>query len=159
MTIAPRLRQLLDQQHARYHVTEHAPTSSSMQTAQASHVPARQIAKAVLLETRDDYLLAVLPSDRRIQLAELRDELGEKPRLVEEHELARIFDDCAEGAVPPIGDGYGVTMIVDDSLRNEPDIYFEGGDHGSLVHVDQAEFARLTRQARHGQFSEPWTEG
>jgi len=156
MTIAPRLYQLLDEQDASYEVMEHSPTRSSMQTAEICHVPGRQLAKAVLLESDDDYLLAVLPSDRRIQLAELRSELGREPRLVEEDELSVVFDDCASGAVPPLGEGYGLMTIVDDSLRQEPDIYFEAGDHGSLIHVDQAEFARLTRGARHGQFSEPW---
>lgn len=159
MTIAPRLHQLLDQHDAHYEVIEHSPTRSSMQTAETCHVPGRQLAKAVLLEADDDYLLAVLPSDRRIQLSELRSELGREPRLVREESLGQVFDDCVSGAVPPLGDSYGVAMIVDDSLRNEPDIYFEAGDHGSLIHVDQAEFSRLTRRARHGQFSEPWLDG
>ena len=157
MTIAQRLHQLLDQRDVRYDVMEHSPTKSSMQTAELCHVPGRQLAKAVLLEADDDYLLAVLPSDRRIQLAEFRSELGREPRLVREDALGAVFDDCASGAVPPLGDGYGVATIVDDSLRNEPDIYFEAGDHGSLIHMDQAEFSRLTRGARHGQFSEPWS--
>jgi Ala-tRNA(Pro) deacylase len=152
MSVAPRLRQYLDAQHVDYEVLEHRPTMSAMQTAQTCHIPAEQLAKAILLDTRNDYLLAVLPSDRRLDLAELREELGAKPRLVEEDELTAIFDDCEMGAIPALG--YGVSTIVDDRLTEQPDIYFEGGDHASLIHVDQTDFRRLMKSAQHGRFSE-----
>jgi len=155
MTIAPRLQHYLDACDADYELVEHSPTRSSMENAEICHIPPERLAKAVLLDTPDDFLLAVLPSDRRVGLAYLRTELGQQPRLAEETELASVFEDCELGAVPPLGTSYGIATIVDDLLINQPDIYFEGGDHMSLIHVDGSEFARLTRSARHGKFSEP----
>jgi Ala-tRNA(Pro) deacylase len=35
----------------------------------------------------------------------------------------------------------------------EPDIFIEGGDHCSLIHIEQAEFNRLTQKARRGSFA------
>lgn len=155
MTIAPQLRQYLDEANANYDIIEHRPTMSALETARSCDIPAQRLAKAVLLDTSDDdHLLAVLPSDRKVELAELRSELGSKPRLSEEAEVGKLFKDCELGSVPPVG--YGVTTIVDDSLSEQPDVYFEAGDHKSLVHMDRAEFSRLTENARHGQFSEPW---
>jgi len=158
MPIASRLRQYLDEQHAEYEVVEHRRTSSSMESAQASHIPPERLAKAVLLDTEDNYLLAVVPSDHRIQLAELRSELGAKPRLAREQEIGLIFSDCEAGAIPALGSGYGVPTIVDDDMENAPDVYFEAGDHVSLIHMDRAEFCRLTQHAQHGRFSERWSE-
>jgi Ala-tRNA(Pro) deacylase len=158
MSIAPKLRHYLDAQRIDYEVLEHRPTVTAMQNAEACQIPAERLAKAVLLDTPDDYILAVLPSNRRIGLADLRTEVGEKPQLADEVEVARIFDDCAVGAVPPVGFGYGVITIVDDSLSEQPDIYFEGGDHVSLIHMEQPEFARLIEPARHGRFSETWAD-
>jgi len=156
MTIAPKLSQFLAQEHAAYELIPHEPTRSSMETARLCHVPAGQMAKAVLLDAEQDYLLAVLPADRRLELVELRSDLGLKPHLVEEKQLASIFDDCEFGAVPPLGSGYGVQTIVDDSLDAQTDVYFEAGDHASLIHMTGAEFARLTRQARRGHFSDSY---
>jgi len=156
MTIAPKLRHYLDARHTVYEIVPHVPTRSALQNALACHVPPERLVKAVLLETADDYLLAVLPSDRRVELPELRSEIGSTPRLADEDELAMVFDDCAVGAVPPLGFSYGVSTIIDDSLVAQPDVYFEGGDHESLVHLDRGEFARLTDRAQHGRFSEPW---
>jgi Ala-tRNA(Pro) deacylase len=153
MSIAPKLQQFLDEAKADYELVEHAPTKSSLETAKSCDVPADRVAKSVLLDTDDGQLLAVLPSDRKVELSELRSELGRKPRLASEDEIRNVFVDCELGAVPPIG--YGVTTIVDDSLGKQPDVYFEAGDHKSLVHMNWAEFSRVTQGIRHGQFSEP----
>jgi Ala-tRNA(Pro) deacylase len=155
MSIAPQLRQFLDESKAEYDVVVHTPTQSALENARSCDVPAEQVAKAVLLDTADDeHLLAVIPSDRRIELSELRSELGRKPRLADEAEIGKVFKDCEVGAIPPVG--YEVPTIVDDALDRQPDVYFEAGDHKSLVHMEGAEFARVTKGARHGQFSEPW---
>jgi len=159
MTIAPKLRHYLEALELDYELMEHSPTKSAMQNAMVCDIPPERVAKAVLLDTLDDYRLAVLPSDCRIELSELRSLLGEKPRLADEDEIAFIFDDCAVGAIPPLGFSYGIRMIVDDRLEHQPDIYFEAGDHQLLVHMDQAEFARMTGTARHCHFSQPWNMG
>lgn len=155
MTIAPKLRYYLDRQRAVYELIEHPPTRSSAETAMVARIPPSCMVKAVLVDTPDEHVLAVLSSDRRIDLDDLRTELDETPRLADEKEIVEIFDDCAPGAVPPLGFGYGVDMIVDDCLAGEPDIFFEAGDHRSLVHMEQDEFRRLTSQARHGTFGIP----
>jgi len=154
MSIAPQLKQHLDEAHADYELIEHAPTKSSLESATASSVPAEKMAKAVLLDTEDDYLLAVLPSDRRVELSELRSELGHKPRLADEEEIKSVFKDCDVGAIPPVG--YGIKTIVDASLEQQPDVYFEAGDHQSLVHMKQDQFMGVIKGAQHGQFAEPW---
>lgn len=153
MSIAPRLQQYLEAAHADYDLVEHQPTKSSLETAKAGSVPAEQLAKAVLLDTDDDYLLAVVPADRRVELSELRSELGRKPRLASEEQIKSLFNDCDVGAVPPAG--YGIATIVDDALEQQPEVYFEAGDHASLVHMSHDQFSRLMKGARHGQFSEP----
>jgi Ala-tRNA(Pro) deacylase len=155
MSIAPQLRQYLDETKADYDIIDHRPTQSALDSARSANIPAECVAKAVLLDTADDdHLLAVLPSDRKVELSELRSELGSKPRLADEAEIGKVFRDCEVGAVPPVG--YGVTTIVDDSIGEQPDVYFEAGDHKSLIHMTRREFTRLTKEARHGQFSEPW---
>ena len=155
MSIAPQLRQYLDEARVEYDIVDHRPTQSALDSARSANIPAERVAKAVLLDTADDeHLLAVLPSDRKVELSELRSELGSKPRLSGEAEIGKLFRDCEVGAVPPVG--YGVTTIIDDSLGQQPDVYFEAGDHKSLVHMKRDDFSRLTSGARHGRFSELW---
>jgi Ala-tRNA(Pro) deacylase len=99
------------------------------------------------------YLLAVLPATHHVRLADLKTQIGEDVDLADEDEIKRLFPDCAPGAVPPVGECYELDVIVDDSIQAQPDVYLEAGDHMTLVHLDQAQFARLMAEARHGRFS------
>ena len=56
-------------------------------------------------------------------------------------------------SIPPFGECYGLDVIIDSSIDQQPELYCEGGDHATLVRLDQAEFARLNGQARHGSFA------
>ena len=42
-------------------------------------------------------------------------------------------------------------MLVDESLLGMPDLYFEGGDHEDLVHVDGPAFQKMVEGAAHGR--------
>jgi Ala-tRNA(Pro) deacylase len=160
MAIAQTLEQHLAAKHIEYDLVPHPATMSSMRTAKACHVPARCLAKAVVLRMGDRflrrgdrYVLAVLPASHYFQRADLKRQLGGGFALATERELDKLFPDCAHGAIPPVGECYGLNIVVDDSIREQPDIYFEGGDHTTLVHVSQAQFARLTVHAPQGRFS------
>ena len=37
----------------------------------------------------------------------------------------------------------------------QPELYFEGGSHRDLVHMDSASFLKLFEGARHGHFCVP----
>jgi Ala-tRNA(Pro) deacylase len=152
MAIAPILQKHLDR-NVTYDVLTHDPTMSSTRTAQACHVSGDCLAKAIVLRHDGRYLLAVLPATHHVRLADLKTQIGDDVDLADEDEIKRLFPDCAPGAVPPIGEAYELDVIVDDSIQAQPDVYLEGGDHTTLVHMDQAQFARLMAEARHGRFS------
>jgi Ala-tRNA(Pro) deacylase len=99
------------------------------------------------------YMLAVLPASHHLRMAELRERLGDDVDMASESEISELFVDCANGAVPAAGTCYGLDIIVDESIQKEPDVYVEAGDHETLLHMNRAQFARLTANAMHGRFS------
>ena len=152
MAIAPILQKYLDQ-NVTYDLVAHEPTMSSMRTAEVCHIPGDRLAKGIVLSCDGGYVLAVLPATHRIRLAELRTEFGKNTVLAAEEEIAPLFRDCALGAIPAIGTCYALDAIVDESIDEQPEVYVEGGDHGTLVHMDKGRFAQLTKQARRSRFS------
>ena len=152
MAIAPILQKHLDR-NVTYEVLTHDPTMSSTRTAQACHVSGDRLAKAIVLRHNGGYLLAVLPATHHVSLADLKTQISDDIDLANEEEIRKLFPDCALGAIPPVGECYELDVIVDDSIQAQPDVYLEGGDHTTLVHLDQAQFARLMAEARHGRFS------
>ena len=152
MAIAPTLHKYLDQTIT-YDVIPHEPTMSSMRTAEVCHISGDRLAKGVVLRRDGGYMLAVLPASCHIQLPELRTQLGEDVRLATENEMTHLFADCTPGAVPPVAACYALDAIIDESINDQPEVYIEGGDHATLIHMDQSQFARLTTQAQQGRFS------
>jgi Ala-tRNA(Pro) deacylase len=153
MAIALTLERYLDSKHVKYDVIAHEPTNTSMQTAETCHIPGDRLAKAVLLRDDVGYAVAVLPASHHIRLSELKRQFGSDVELASEREAEELFEDCARGAIPAVGECYGLDMLVDDSLDEQPEVYFEGGDHETLIHMSHREFAGLTATARHASFS------
>jgi Ala-tRNA(Pro) deacylase len=152
MTIAPTLQRHLDR-NVTYELITHEATMSSTRTAQACHVSGDCLAKGIVLRHNGGYMLAVLPASRHLRLPDLKLAIGADVDLADEGEIERLFPDCAPGAVPPVGECYDLDVIVDDSIQQPPEIYLEGGDHTTLVHLSQTQFTRLMSSARHGRFS------
>jgi len=153
MTIASRLRQFLDREGVRYDVVSHPRTATSSQSAEAAHIPGNHLAKSVVVHHELGYVVAVVPSTHRVELGTLQDLLDKRLGLATEGEITTLFNDCEAGAIPPVGAAYGVPVILDQSLGDVSDLYFEGGDHKSLVHVSSDAFRVLTKDARRARFS------
>lgn len=153
MPIAQTLKKYLTKKRVKYDVIAHAPTNSSMRTAEACHIPGDRLAKAVLLRDEMGYAIAVLPASRHIRLSDLKRQFGDDVRLASEREIVELFQDCARGAIPALGECYGLDTVIDDSIEDQPEIYIEAGDHATLVHMSQQQFADLTATALHGRFS------
>jgi Ala-tRNA(Pro) deacylase len=153
MSIAPTLRKYLTAENIQYDEISHQLTMTSTRTAEASHVSGDRLAKAIVLRRDSGYMLAVLPTSHHLRMSDLRARFGDDIDLANEHEVNRLFADCVHGAVPAVGRCYGLDVIVDDSIEMQPEIYMEAGDHQTLLHLNQAQFARLNGSALHGRFS------
>ncbi len=156
MAIASRVQEFMAEHGLRYDVLSHPHSHSSMETAQLAHVPGACLAKSVILEDDQGYLMAVLPSTRHVQLGRLSRELNCQLRLATEDELARLFADCEPGAIPPMGAVYGMRVVMDESLAEHPEIYFEAGDHERVIQMSREDFLTMMdmEQASHVRFGE-----
>ena len=154
MAISRTLHDFLATRHSQYEVLPHPRTAASAATAQAAHVPGRRFAKAVVVEDDAGYMLAVLPSTHHVALTELGAALERRPlRLAKESELPALFSDCALGALPALGAAYQMPTVIEGELDEQPDVYFEAGDHEHMVHMTGAEFRHATAQVRRAHFS------
>lgn len=159
MGIANTVRDFLDQSGVEYELIHHLFSRSSRSAAHAARVPEDQVAKSVLLEDRKGYVLALVPASRRVELRHLEQKLGRRLTLATERELRDVFSDCRKGAMPALGQAYGVDVVWDDCLAASPDIYFDAGDHTDLVHMSGRDFTFLMARTPHGPISRPTRNG
>jgi len=153
MAILASLQRLLDEQKVPYEVHSHRAAMTAAELARADHAPPSEVAKTVALRAGDNWLLAVLPATRHLDLARLRELAGNpRLRLATEAELAGQFPACELGAIPPIGRLWGVPVWVDDALGREAETAFTGGNHHETVHLAYRDFVRLAKPS-FGTFS------
>jgi Ala-tRNA(Pro) deacylase len=141
---ARKLKAFLDRQGVSYDVITHARTYTAPETAASSHVPGRDFAKTVIVVTRDEMAMVVLPANRKIVLPDLQDLLSDRNlRLATENEFIERFPDCELGAMPPFGNLYGLPVFIAQSLAEEPVIAFNAGTHRETIKMAFRDFDEL----------------
>ena len=144
MPLMEKLRLFLDQNHADYTHTVHSLAYTARDVAAAEHLPAREVAKTVVIHADQGYHMLVLPANKLVDFQEIRDILGfSHARMVPETELSRLFPDCELGAMPPFGDLYGMPVYLDSGLAAEEIITFNAGTHRDVVHMRISEYQKL----------------
>ena len=149
MAIAKTLMKYLKERGVDYQTIEHAHTPTSVATAHAAHVPVHQIAKAVVLCDDDGYVISVVPASHQLELDWVNEALNRKLTMACEEEFKKIFKDCETGAVPALGEAYGIKVIWDDDLAYTSDVYIEAGDHEHLIWLERRDFRKLMSDLPH----------
>ena len=153
MTIALSLQQYLNGRGVPYDVMTHERTFCASATARASSISEDNLAKGVLMRRDAGYVLAIVPASCHVELEALGKWLQQPVDLATETEASMIFGDCELGCVPPVAGAYDLMAVMDDSLEGFNDIYFEGGDHRTLVHLTGRNFQHLMSDVPHAHIS------
>lgn len=154
MTMAARLQTCLKQNQSRYEVLQHSRTQTSRETARRAGISPDRFAKSVILDDRQGHrLMAVIPASRKIDLDKVSQATQRNWQLARETEFGSSFADCEVGAIPAVGSAFGIETLIDQSLAEGKEVYFEAGDHQGLVHMSTDQYLRLMPAARRGSLS------
>ena len=144
MSVANRLKQLLEESGTPFEVIDHPLAFTAQEEAAASHVAGRHWAKTIAVLIDGEPALAVLPATRRLDIEKLRRVVGtDGVQIAREAEFQGLYPDCDLGAMPPFGELYGQRTFVDESLREEERIAFHAGDHRTAIEMSYTDFERL----------------
>jgi len=148
MRMAETLARSLERASCHYELVEHDHSATSLESARKAGVPAARMAKPVILDDRrGHHLMAVLPANHLLDLGKVRKGPW-RWQLTSEQQLGGLFRDCERGAIPALGEAYGMDMLIDPQLARQADIYLEAGDHEHLVRLPMEDFFRLVPNAR-----------
>jgi Ala-tRNA(Pro) deacylase len=144
MPLLEKLRLFLDKNQAQYTHTVHSIAYTAREVAMAEHLRAREVAKVVVIHGDSGYHMLILPANKIVDFQEVRIALGlGSARMVPETELNRLFPDCELGAMPALGNLYGMAVYLDSAMAAEDVITFNAGTHRDVIHMRTAEFRRL----------------
>jgi len=141
---ARKLISFLDEQGIKYVTVRHSTAFTAQEIAASAHVSGKEFAKTVVVDLDGDFVLAVVPATRHVDLESLRQAAGAaRAELPTEESFRGRFPDCQPGAMPPIGLLYDMQVYADPALAQEAAIAFNAGTHTELVRMRFEDFKRL----------------
>jgi len=144
MPMLQRLQEYLDRHHVPYQVLGHQEAYTAPEVAHMLHVSGKMLAKVVIVKADERFVMAVLPSNWRIDFEHLKDTLRARHvRLATEDEFKGLFPDCQVGTMPPFGNLYGLEVYVDRALTEDEEIIFQAGTHLGAIKLRYRDFADL----------------
>jgi Ala-tRNA(Pro) deacylase len=109
----------------------------------------------VLADDRGDlrYALAVIPGDRRVDLAAIEREFGRRLRMARGDEISLLFPGLPPSTLLPVADELQLETFVDQALVPLSEVYLETADPSRLVRIEGESFRSLLYAAWCGHIS------
>ena len=110
----------------------------------ADRVPMHSLAQAVVYAGDQGFGMLVLSADMVVDLPEVRRLMGLRSITpATEEELAGLFPGCATSALPPFGNLFGMTVLMDETLATAEYIAFSAGSVQDVIRIRGEDFHRL----------------
>jgi Ala-tRNA(Pro) deacylase len=155
MTTLQKCLNYLDTHAIRYAHTTHSPAYTAEEVAAAEHMPPHRMAKTVVFQSNDGYLMVVVPADSYVDREQVRTAVGVSSLYkAEETELCLLFPTAEIGAMPALGNLFRLPVYLDREVADQEFIAFNAGTHRDLLHMRTADFSRLV-QPIVGHFGRP----
>jgi Ala-tRNA(Pro) deacylase len=138
-----KLYEFMDQHRLNYKRYPHAEAHDSQRLAEALHVPGQNVAKTVMLYANHGYacVLVVLPATAHVDLQLVSQCLGgAEVRLADQAEIAARCPECEYGVLPPFGSCFGMKTIVDSSLAEHEDLFFQGCSTHEAIRLNYRDY-------------------
>ena len=145
MGIPKQLIDCLDQNKVQYEILHHSEAVTAQRIAQAEHIKGRHQAKVVILKSGDQHLMVVLPADHHIDPEKIEKAIGKPVSISRENEFKSLFPDSAVGAMPPLGNLYGLPTYVDKHLAEQDYIVFEAGTHTEAIKMSYSDYEKIVK--------------
>jgi Ala-tRNA(Pro) deacylase len=139
-----KLKDFLDRENVKYVSIYHSIAYTSQEIAASVHVKGREMAKTVMVKLDGKLAMAVLPASHQVDFERLkRASEAHDAALATEKEFEDLFPDCDIGAMPPIGNLYGMDVFVARPLTEDKEIAFNAGSHYELIRLAYKDFERV----------------
>jgi Ala-tRNA(Pro) deacylase len=113
-----------------------SPADTAQGVAALSHIPGKELAKTVVVKLDGELTMVVLPACFQVNLTRLKKITNAKnAELASENEFREYFHECETGVMPPFGNLYGMSVVVDETLAKDKEIAFNACSHRELIRL------------------------
>lgn len=128
-----------------FDVLRHEPVFTSTEAAAVRGTTLASGAKALVCKADEQFVMIVLPADRKLASKQVRQSQGWKSlRFADREEVARLTG-LEPGSIPPLGSLFELPTYCDVRLGENPRINFNAGDHAISISIDYAAYAAVEK--------------
>jgi Ala-tRNA(Pro) deacylase len=144
-SVFDRLNAWLNSSSVSFTVLRHEPVFTSEQAAAVRGTPLASGAKALIVKAGDNFLLLVLPADRKLDSRKARDALRVKSLRFASKEEVLNLTGLEPGSIPPFGSLFGLSTHCDPALGENASINFNAGDHAISIQMAFDDFIAMEK--------------
>ena len=144
-TVFDRLSTWLTQQNISFDVLRHEAVFTSEDAARVRGTSLASGAKALICKADENFVMFVLPADRRLDSKRVRREHGIKSLRFASREEVFTLTGLAPGSIPPFGSLFQLATWCDEQLREQPRINFNAGDHGISISLNITDYLQAAQ--------------
>lgn len=162
MAISKKIVKYLEDSKYKYEVIEHKTTFTAWDVSQTKKVKPQEVAKALVMKTDGDYVLALISANRNLDKQKLLKLINAK-RKKDKLKIFKKIDFAKEawmkknllgkvGAVPPFGKLLKLDVFLDNLLTKNKKIYVGSGEYISSIQINTSQYLKIEQPIR-GLFS------
>ncbi len=136
---------LLKQNAVEFETFNHEAVYTSEQAARTRGESLHSGAKSLILKAGDEFVMAILPGDLKLDSKKLKQILGIKDLRFARPEEVKELVGCEIGAVYPFGSIPGIKMVVDKRLGESEVIFFNPGLHDRTIKMRYEDYIKVTK--------------
>jgi len=118
---------------------------TSEQAAAVRGVSLASGAKALVVKAETQFVLLVLPADRKLDSRKARDALKVKSLRFASKEEVQSLTSLQPGAIPPFGSLFELATYCDPALGENPSINFNAGDHAVSIQMSYSDYVQAEK--------------
>lgn len=142
--LSPSIINYMNSHNVVYKTINHPREYTASQCAQAAHIKNEHFAKSVIVKLDGQFILVAIPANTRLDLDQLKKETHARhTKIANEFEFQDKFTDCEVGAIPLLGELYGMDVYLADSLTHKEWLVFNAGNHNQLIKIKTTDFLNL----------------
>ena len=145
VSVCDRLQKWLKQNGVPFTVVRHEPVFTSEQAAAVRGTSLASGAKALIVKAGTQFVLLVLPADRKLDSRKARDALKVKALRFASKEEVQTLTGLQPGAIPPFGSLFELTTYCDPALGENPSINFNAGDHAISIQMGYVDYLQVEK--------------
>lgn len=153
MDVFARIQELLTSSEVAFKTFEHREVFTSQEAADVRpDATLEQGAKALIMFGDKTPLMIVLPGNRRVATREFKNAFGVKDLRMATPEEVKELTGVGIGAVPPLGNIFGLPVYLDTTLGNHEMIFFNPGRHDRSITMKYTDLIKIV-DPKQGSFS------